>query len=213
MATAIGGLAIARGSGRAAIWVPMLPAPIRAATRVCRSVFLAWLAVATVAWLVALALDFSTAANVVSQLHADTGDAALITLLSLGVAPNATLFSSSYLLGPGFTVGAGTIVSPGLVILGPLPMFPLLAALPSSNPTPGWTVALMASPVLAAFVAAAWAEPLPIVGWDRAAIRGCAGGILAGMILGLASPSPAARSVPDVCSRSVRSGSRSSSTR
>ena len=53
-----------------------------------------------------------------------------------GFLPNATLFSGSFLLGPGFAVGGNTLVSPGAVVLGPLPLFALLAALPRTG-TPG----------------------------------------------------------------------------
>lgn len=178
--------AIAWGSGRAATWVPLLPAPLRAGLTVCRGIVLGWLLVATAAWVLGLVLDFSTAANVVSQLGADAGDAALISLLSLGVAPNATLWSSAYLLGPGFSVGTGTLIAPGAVILGPLPMIPLLAALPDASRTSGWFSLLMVTPALVAMVAAARVQRrLPRMSWDRAAIRGCGGGLLAGLVVGL----------------------------
>ena len=52
----------------------------------------------------------------------------------------------SYLLGPGFAVGAHTLVSPTVVVLGPLPLFPLLAALPANAAPAAWTAALMALP-------------------------------------------------------------------
>ncbi|PWN04638.1 hypothetical protein DJ010_03175 [Nocardioides silvaticus] len=178
--------AIARGSGRAAIWVPAIPAAVRDTAVLVRWVLRAWLAVALAALVVALVLDFSTAANIVSQLGTDAGDTAVLGLLTLAVVPNATLFSSAYLMGPGFTVGTHTLVSPGAVVLGPLPLFPLLAALPDAGPTPGWTGWLMASPVLVAFVAAALAHRArPAAAWDQAAIRGCAGGLVAGLLLGL----------------------------
>ena len=142
--------ALARGSGRAAIWVPAIPVAIRDTAVLVRSILRAWLAVALVALLVALVLDFSTAANIVSQLDSGAGDIAMLGALTLVVLPNAMLFSSSYLLGPGFTVGTGTLVSPGLVVLGPLPLFPLLAALPDGGPTPAWAGWLIVTPVLIA---------------------------------------------------------------
>ena len=80
------------------------------------------------AWLATLAniaeIDLDAAATVMSQLHTDAGDATLFTLLSAAVVPNAVAFSGSYLLGPGFAVGAHTLVSPTVVVLGPLPLFP-----------------------------------------------------------------------------------------
>ena len=43
-------------------------------------------------------------------------------------------------LGPGFTVGAGTLVTPQAAAVGALPMFPLLAALPDNGPARGMRV-------------------------------------------------------------------------
>jgi hypothetical protein len=98
------------------------------------------------------------------------------------VVPNAVAFSGSYLLGPGFTVGAGTLVTPQAAVVGALPMFPLLAALPDNGPAPAWTAWLVGLPVLVAFAAAIRVQrALPTVRWDEGALRGCAGGILAGL--------------------------------
>lgn len=185
LAVLVGGPAIARGSGRAAVWLPTLSPALRSGASLTRSILLAWFALSAVALLVAFVLDFSTAANIVEQLHADAGDTVLLTVLTLLVLPNALLFSGAYLLGPGFSVGAGTIVSPAEVVLGPLPMFPLLAALPGAGPTPGWTIAVIASPVVLAAVVAAWSQRSQRLPWDQAAIRGCGGGLAAGLVLGL----------------------------
>ena len=180
----VGGPAIARGSGRAAIWLPSVPAMVRDVLLVARRILGLWALVCLVALVAAFVLDFSTAANVVSQLHADAGGVVLMTVLTLLVLPNALLFSSAYLLGPGFTVGAGTTVSTTAVVLGPLPMFPLLAALPDQGTQPWWTDWLMLSPVLIAlFVAGRIQRDRPVLAWDQAAIRGCAGGITAGVLL------------------------------
>lgn len=178
--------ALARGSGRAAIWLPAIPVAVRDTAVLVRSILRAWLAVALAALLVALVLDFSTAANIVSQLDGDAGDIAMIGALTLLVLPNAALFSSAYLFGPGFTVGTGTLVSPGAVVLGPLPLFPLLAALPDSGTSPGWAGWLMLTPVLVAFAASAWAHrSRPAAAWDQAAVRGCGSGLVAGLLLGI----------------------------
>jgi hypothetical protein len=185
IAAAAGLPAIARGSGRAAIWLPAIPAAVRDTAVLVRSILRAWIVVALVALVVALVLDFSTAANIVSQLDSDAGDIALLAALTVLVLPNAALFSSAYLLGPGFTVGTGTVVSPGAVVLGPLPLFPLLAALPDAGPTPGWAGWLMVTPVLVAGAASALAHrSRPAPAWDQAAIRGCGAGLVAGLVLG-----------------------------
>ena len=186
LAGALGGSAIAVGSGRAAIWLAPLPVTVRAAATAGRQVLVAWLAVSALALLASLALDFSTAANVMSQLHTDAGASTVYSVLSAAVLPNATVFSGAYLLGPGFTVGVGTLVSPSTVVLGPLPMFPLLAALPDAGATPAWAPWLMGLAPLAAAVGVARAlRRYPTPRWEEGALRGLAGGVTAGLGFGL----------------------------
>jgi hypothetical protein len=132
----------------------------------------------------ALLLDLGEAANVLSRLHTDPAGGALYTSVVAGVAPNAALLGSAYLLGPGFAVGTGTIVSPALVVLGPVPAFPLLAALPQQGPGPGWAAGMVAVPVLLGALAGALVvRRHPHPGYETGAGRGLAGGVLGGVVL------------------------------
>ena len=176
----LGGVAIASGSGRLAVWLSLVPPSVRATGQAAGSVLVWFLLTATLVFVVALALDFGTAMNVLSRLHTDTGDAVLFSALVLLLVPNAVVFSAAYLLGPGFAVGTGTLVSPTVVAVGAVPMFPLLAALPDNGPTPAWTPALMALPVLAAVVGVARSQRrTPTTAWDQGALRGVVAGVLA----------------------------------
>ena len=201
---AVGGPAIAIGSGRAAIWAAVLPGNLRATAASCRSVLRAVLLAAFVTLAVAFALDLATAVNVMSGLGLSGGEMTLFAVVSLLVVPNATIFSASYLLGPGFTVGAQTLVSPTAVVTGALPAFPLLAALPDSGPVPAWTVGLVAVPPLAAALGAALAQRRrPTVRWEEGALRGCAGRRPGGGAAGLAGLSGrrCRRARPDAAGR------------
>ena len=74
-----------------------------------------------------------------------------VALLALGVllVPNAAVWGLSWTAGPGFAVGVGTSVAPLGTSLGPVPAFPLLAALPSGD-VPLWAGAVaLAVPVCA----------------------------------------------------------------
>jgi hypothetical protein len=175
----VGGSAIAVGSGRAAIWTSFLPLSLRAAAAAAWRI-LVWYAAASAAVLaVALVIDWDSAVNVMAQLHTSPGAATLLIGLCLLVTPNATLFSGSYLLGPGFAVGTHTVVTPTGVVLGPLPMFPLFAALPDNGPTPAWQVALLAvPPLLAALAVYRTLGRYPTSRWDEAALRGAGAGLL-----------------------------------
>jgi len=174
----VGGTAIAVGSGRAAIWTAFLPLSLRAAAAAAWRVLVWFTCLSVLVLLAALLLHWDGAADVMSQLHTSPGAATLLVGLSALLLPNAALFSGSFLLGPGFAVGAHTLVSPTAVVLGPLPLFPLLAALPGTGPTPGWTVALLALPPLLAAVAVhRTLMRYPTPRWDDAALRGVGAGL------------------------------------
>lgn len=178
----LGAPGIAVGSGRAAIWAAHVPETVGVTLAACARIVRSFLAVSFVLLLAALLLDLGEAANVYERLHADAGDATTITAVGVLLLPNATLFAGSYLLGPGFLVGAQTLVSPGLVALGPLPLFPLLAALPDDGETSVLIASLVALPPLVAALAVARNQRLhPTHRWDQGALRGAAGGVLAGL--------------------------------
>jgi len=186
LSTLVGGPAIAVGSGRAAIWAAMVPVSARAALSVARRIVVGFVALSALTMSASLVMDFGTAANVLSRLHTGTGDAIMFLLVNVAVLPNAVVFSGSYLLGPGFTVGTGTIVSPTLVSLGPVPAFPVLAALPDNGPAAPWTISLMALPFLIAAAGAGYSHRrYPTTRWDEGALRGCVGGVLAGVAFAL----------------------------
>jgi hypothetical protein len=175
----VGGSAIAVGSGRAAIWTSFLPLSARAAAAAAWRTLVWFVALSAVLFVVALVLHWDRAADVMSQLHTSPGAATLLVGLSVLMLPHASLFTGSYLLGPGFAVGSHTLVTPTAVVLGPLPLFPLLAALPSDGPTPGWTPALLALPPLVAAVAVhRTLLRYPTPRWDDAALRGVGAGLL-----------------------------------
>jgi len=59
------------------------------------------------------------------------GGAALLLLAQLAYVPNAIVWAIAYTLGPGFAFGTGTVVAPTGSALGAVPLFPMLAAIPS----------------------------------------------------------------------------------
>jgi hypothetical protein len=178
--------AIAAGSGRASVWGAWLPTSLVSSAVACRSVLTTWAWVCLAFFVGALALDLGTALNLASQFGTDGAGTALLALVSLVLVPNAMVFSGAYLLGPGFTVGVQTIVSPAEVTVGALPVFPMLAALPDSGPTAGWTAWLVLVPLVVAAVGVARAQRRrPTLCYEEGALHGCAGGMLAGAAFGI----------------------------
>ena len=113
----------------------------------------------------------------------------LLLLVQLAYIPNAIVWSICYTLGPGFAFGTGTVVAPTGSALGPLPMLPMLAALPSGahSSATGWVSLLMLSvPYLAgAFGGLLTARAAPIPAVELAPLWGFACGVATGCALGL----------------------------
>jgi hypothetical protein len=115
--------------------------------------------------------------------------AGLLLLAQVAYLPNAVIWAISYMLGPGFAVGAGTVAAPTGSALGAMPAFPLLAALPSGTQGsgPGWlAVVMLAIPYLAGVAAGLLIVRLaPTSVLESAPIRGFCCGLLTGVVLGI----------------------------
>ncbi|MFF3851616.1 DUF6350 family protein [Micromonospora sp. NPDC002575] len=140
----------------------------------------------------AVATGGGDAADMIGAYRTGVAGQAGITLVSLAYAPNATIWSASYLLGPGFAVGVDTAVRTSEVSVGALPAVPLLAGLPS-GPVDGYGAGLLAVPVLAG-MAAGWllarrllriaAEDRAEVAWPALLAPAALAGPVAGLLLG-----------------------------
>jgi hypothetical protein len=106
-----------------------------------------------------------------------------LMLLQLAFAPNAMIWSASYALGSGFSVGAGSVVAPAATQLGMVPAIPLLGALPSPGPgdlTQLWWLA--AGAVAGAIACCVLLRSRPVPRLDQASLAGGACGVLAGAV-------------------------------
>ncbi|GEO91922.1 DUF6350 family protein [Kocuria flava] len=82
------------------------------------------------------------------------GDTAL-TALQLGYLPNLVVWAFAWATGAGFDLGAGTHVSPLGTEPGPVPLLPVLAALPPEQ-LPAWALTVVVLPLLAGVLAGWW---------------------------------------------------------
>jgi hypothetical protein len=99
-----------------------------------------------------LALAGGPAADVLGSFNTGVVGQIGITALCLAFLPNLAVWGAAYLLGPGFAIGIGTVVSPGDVLLGPVPALPVFAALPA-GPLSGVGPALLGVPLVAGLAA------------------------------------------------------------
>jgi hypothetical protein len=111
------------------------------------------------------------------------GGIAIVGLCVL-YAPTAAVWAAAYLIGPGFSVGVGTSVDAGNVVLGAFPAFPLLAAVPT-RPASAMVSLVLAAPLVAGLLAGAvTARDLPR--WRIALGGALIAGPVAGVLVGLA---------------------------
>jgi hypothetical protein len=130
----------------------------------------------------------------------------LLFLVEVVFLPNAVIWAMAYAIGPGFSVGTGTSVSPTGVFLDVVPSFPPLAALPEPGPAPALSLLALAAPFLAGIVGGALTvrvmpspvpEAAPLWGFVSGALTACvaaglaalAGGPLGGQRLATMGPS------------------------
>ena len=98
-------------------------------------------------------------------------------------APNLIIWSASYALGAGFSIGQGSVVAPSDTTLGLLPSIPVLGALPGSGPGSGSDLAWLASGVVAGAVAAAFVvRRRPGARPDETSLVGGLAGVLAALV-------------------------------
>jgi hypothetical protein len=116
-------------------------------------------------------------------LHPGVAGAVALLLIQLAFAPNALIWSASYALGPGFSLGAGSVVAPAATQLGMVPGIPLLGALPSPGPGDLAQLWWLAAGAVAGAIAC-WVVLVSrrAARFDEASLVGGACGLLAGAV-------------------------------
>lgn len=151
VATTAGGL---RGAGQwRAIW-DGLPEALRDALRASGSAAAVLLGTSTVLTVAALFHHATLVGNSIDGYSNGSGRFAMAAI-SLLLVPNAMLFTTAYLTGSGFAVGAGTSVTLAGAHVGATPALPILAALPRGA-APWPVVALAITSALGAGLLAGW---------------------------------------------------------
>ncbi|MGC3995911.1 MAG: DUF6350 family protein [Propionicimonas sp.] len=191
-AIAVSVLGSALGAVRASGYRPWAtwPAWLRRGLRGAAAGGLALVVVSSVALAVAVVLGEAGISTLEQAVGFDTGGVFVWSLITLAYLPTALGWALSWLLGAGFTVGTGSLVSLSGTQLGMLPSIPLLAALPSEGAADPWMLAWLSAGVAAgalAGVVAARAGRRGVLGTLAAAATA---GLLAGIVfLGWAAAS------------------------
>jgi hypothetical protein len=137
---------------------------------------------------VALAMNMGGADDLYDMLAPGVVGGVLLLLVELAFLPNAVIWGMAYAVGPGFSVGAGTSVSPTGVFLDIVPAFPPLAALPQPGPAPALSLIALAAPFVAGAVGGVLtirSMPSPVA--EGAPLWGFVSGALTGAVAALLS--------------------------
>ena len=153
LAAAAGGRGVLRAAGLGPALVRRVPSWLPAVGRAVLAGVAALVAAGLALLLVVLVGRAGRFAELVGALQPGFVGGVILLLGCVLLLPNGALWTVAYVAGPGFTVGAGTGVSPFGVTLGPVPSFPLLAALPGDGVPAPVVRAVLLLPVLAGVLA------------------------------------------------------------
>jgi Family of unknown function (DUF6350) len=194
LAAVAGGHGVLRAAGLGPALVRRVPSWLPAVARAVLAGVAALVAAGLALLLVVLVGRAGRFAELVGALQPGFVGGVILLLGCVLLLPNGALWTVAYAAGPGFTVGAGTGVSPFGVTLGPVPSFPLLAALPGDGVPAPVVRAVLLLPVLAGVLAgwvvgrrlpaASGPGRLPALPTGRAA-RPATYGLLAGALVAL----------------------------
>ena len=149
------GLGVVAGCGGWRRQLRRAPSPVAAAGRGAAA-GAALLLAAAAALLSAAVLGHLTRVVELSRaIGGGTIGQSLLTVAQVALVGQGLAYALSWLAGAGFTLGAGTIIAPTGVVLGPLPAVPALGALPDPGPQPLWASAVVVLPAVAGLVAGA----------------------------------------------------------
>ena len=153
LAAVAGGRGVLRAVGLGPALVRRVPSWLPAVGRAVLAGVAALVAAGLALLLVVLVGRAGRFAELVGALQPGFVGGVILLLGCVLLLPNGALWTVAYVAGPGFTVGAGTGVSPFGVTLGPVPSFPLLAALPGDGVPAPVVRAVLLLPVLAGVLA------------------------------------------------------------
>jgi hypothetical protein len=109
------------------------------------------LAISAVMIAVLLAVNWITVTRFYEGLQVSVLGGIMVTAGQLAVLPNLVIFGAAWLTGVGFQFGAGSIISPIATNIGPMPIFPIVGAIPAGQVSFG--LIAVAVPLLGAFAA------------------------------------------------------------
>lgn len=148
-----GGLGVVRGADLSDALRAALPPRVPALATAAGTAVLGLLAAGLLLVLAALGAHAGRVGDLAGALDPGLVGGGVLLVGCVLLLPNAALWAAAYAVGPGFAIGVGTGISPFSAAFGPVPAFPLLAALPPDGTPPPAVRAVLLLPVLAGVAA------------------------------------------------------------
>lgn len=138
----------------------------------------------TAAVVTALIRNFAKVSYLATQITPEPGPGFMVLLIQLIYWPNLVLWAASWVLGAGFRIGQGSLVSPSGTDLGFLPAIPVFGALPAEGPGSPWLLLWLFSGVVAGIVVAVvMLRARPGARFDELSLASGLAGLVAGLVL------------------------------
>ncbi len=184
LAAVAGGLGVLSGARMLRPAIAAVPVAVRDTSRAALAGLAVLLGGGALLLALSLLAHLGELTKLSTALHAGSFGGVLLLVLGVLALPSGVVWAASYAVGPGFAVGVGTSVAPAGVALGPVPAFPLLAALPGTGQAPAASLIALATPVLAGIVVGLFCVRRPSPTGGATAGRAFLAGALAGIALG-----------------------------
>ena len=109
------------------------------------------LSVASIAVAILLVASFGSVISLYESLQPGTWGIIALSMAQLALLPTAIIWSALWMVGPGFALGTGALVSPVGTTLQIVPALPLLGIIPDD--VPAGALIIVALPLLVSFIA------------------------------------------------------------
>ena len=148
------------------------------------------LGVSAILFAVMLAINWISVTRFYEGLQVSVLGGIMVTAGQLVIMPNLIIYGAAWLSGVGFQIGAGSLISPIASSVGPMPILPVIGAIPAGQFSYG--LVAVAVPLIAALIATVGvkhhADEIRFEfasAWNAAISLGLAIGVVAAVELGL----------------------------
>lgn len=164
---------------------------IVAAGRITAAAFLGLVMLGSITLTFSIITGFATEIALYESIHGEVLGGFVITAAQLLALPTVLIWTMGWLIGSGFSLGLGTLVTPFSATVGAFPAIPLLGAIPTESVVTGWPILILPFAVVALVASRlSWGivervgyfDPTGATDYIRAAVLGVVTAIFSGAL-------------------------------